>query len=348
MSDPMQEIRDSFFIECEELLESLQDALAEMEGGANDVETINVAFRAVHSIKGGAGAFGLDQLVGFAHKFETAMDGVRSGDIAVDAEIVSLFFQCGDVLSDVVRASRDGEELAEDQLAGLLTQLSALAEEEEEDEEVDFTPAGLSLDIPGLPDLPDLPPLDGDDAGESPAEAVVGDGPMTIRFVPEPELYKSGNEPFYLLRALAGLGEARISCDVEEVPDLAEVSPETSVLAWTIDLETDMGEEAVREIFDFVDGLCTLDIRPAEPRSPDPDPGGSDEDAVDGPVEEKPVAADEGEVAPESNESAAAAEATPKPEPARPAPKPKAAAGGNQGLRTAQQCGWIWIGSTGS
>ena len=67
--DPMAEIRASFFIECEELLEAMQDGLQEIESGESDAETINVVFRAVHSIKGGAGAFGLENLVRFAHRF---------------------------------------------------------------------------------------------------------------------------------------------------------------------------------------------------------------------------------------------------------------------------------------
>ncbi len=36
MSDPMQEIRNSFFIECEELLEALLDALQSMDAGDHD------------------------------------------------------------------------------------------------------------------------------------------------------------------------------------------------------------------------------------------------------------------------------------------------------------------------
>jgi len=66
--DPMAEIRASFFIECEELLEALQDGLQIMDDGEDDSETINIVFRAVHSIKGGAGAFGLEALVRFAHR----------------------------------------------------------------------------------------------------------------------------------------------------------------------------------------------------------------------------------------------------------------------------------------
>ena len=66
MADPMQEIRASFFVECEELLEALFDALQNMSEEPGNIATINVAFRAVHSIKGGAGAFALDDLVAFA------------------------------------------------------------------------------------------------------------------------------------------------------------------------------------------------------------------------------------------------------------------------------------------
>ena len=82
--DPMAEIRASFFIECEELLESLQDGLETMAEDTGDLETINVVFRAVHSIKGGAGAFGLEGLVRFAHRYETVLDAVRSNTLVAD------------------------------------------------------------------------------------------------------------------------------------------------------------------------------------------------------------------------------------------------------------------------
>ena len=50
MSDPLQDIRASFFVECEELLEAFQEGLGELEAGGADGETIHVVFRAVHSI----------------------------------------------------------------------------------------------------------------------------------------------------------------------------------------------------------------------------------------------------------------------------------------------------------
>ena len=51
-----------------------------MEQGSGDAETVNVVFRAVHSIKGGAGAFGFAALQAFTHHFETVLDLVRGGE----------------------------------------------------------------------------------------------------------------------------------------------------------------------------------------------------------------------------------------------------------------------------
>ena len=47
MSDPMEEITASFFIECEELLEALQDGLQAIDDGVSDDETVNMVFRSV-------------------------------------------------------------------------------------------------------------------------------------------------------------------------------------------------------------------------------------------------------------------------------------------------------------
>ncbi len=58
--DAMAEIRLTFFQECEEQLTALENGLLSMQEGNVDSETVNAVFRAVHSIKGGAGAFKLD------------------------------------------------------------------------------------------------------------------------------------------------------------------------------------------------------------------------------------------------------------------------------------------------
>ena len=85
------DFRDSFFEECEELIEAMHDGFDRLAANMDDAETMNAIFRAVHSIKGGAGAFGLSDLVAFAHHFETALDRVRSGALTVDEPLLELF-----------------------------------------------------------------------------------------------------------------------------------------------------------------------------------------------------------------------------------------------------------------
>src|SRR3954452_8389331 len=106
--DPLESIRETFFQECEEQLAELETGLLAMQTGDTDPETINAVFRAVHSIKGGAGAFSLEQLVRFAHTFETSLDLVRSGKIAATRNILKTMLTAADMLADLVRVAREG------------------------------------------------------------------------------------------------------------------------------------------------------------------------------------------------------------------------------------------------
>lgn len=252
MSDPLQEIRASFFVECEELLEALQDGLGELEAGGGDGETIHVVFRAVHSIKGGAGAFGLNDIVGFAHTFETVLDEVRADRLAATPDLLRLFFRCSDVLSDLVRCARDGGEVDHPRVGTILAELEAFgggapAEEASMD---DFRPMPVALDL----DL-DLPPLP---APAPPSRT------WRIRFAPRAELYGTGHEPLFLLRAIAALGTAEIRLDPLSPLKFRAYDAASSLLSWTVLLDTKEDEATIRDVFEFADGLCTLEISASE------------------------------------------------------------------------------------
>ncbi|WP_432449907.1 chemotaxis protein CheW [Aliiroseovarius marinus] len=259
MSDPMAEIKASFFIECEELLEGLQDGLQMVDDGESDDETINVIFRAVHSIKGGAGAFGLDQLVEFAHRFETVLDDVRSNTLAIDGDVLKLFFTCGDILADLVRECRDDIPHDIDAIRPVIDRLGALIGAEDtadEEEEIEFQPMTVALDLPDLGgDLPDLEGFGADDfAGDASFNG------FQVKFEPHQPVYENGSEPLFMFRALRDVGDVTSVCDDSSVPPLAELSPEQGCLSWTLTIETTEPEDAVKEAFEFADGISTLEI----------------------------------------------------------------------------------------
>lgn len=246
--DPLAAIRETFFQECEEQLAELESGLLAMESGDTDPETINAVFRAVHSIKGGAGAFSLEALVRFAHVFETALDEMRSGRLAASDGVVKTLLRAADVLADHVRAAHDGATADEAHSAALAEELKALGPEgagdeaESEEDWGDFAFQPLTAAAPAAP---------------------AAGGGWRVRFKPRADLYAKANESALLLRELARLGETTVELDVSELPALPDLDPEAAYLAWTVMLVGDADEAAVREVFEFVDGDCELEVTPA-------------------------------------------------------------------------------------
>ena len=233
-------IQDTFFEECEELLEAMDEGLTAIEGGDHDPEVVNAVFRAVHSIKGGAGAFGLDELVGFAHKFETVFDEVRSNKLQLDTKLIQLLLRCSDHLADLVGVARDGGSTDEEHHDTLIAGLEEYLDEEEE--ELTFEPMGL-----GGPAAP--PPL-----------AIETEKVYTIRFQPLKEMFGTGNEPFFLFQALSELGELKVSLDETELPGFDSMDMSESYLAWDLELTSSEPKSRVEAVFEFVEGLCELSI----------------------------------------------------------------------------------------
>ena len=261
----LDEIRVVFFQECDDQLQELEDGLTAMEGGETDDDTVNRVFRAVHSIKGGAGAFDLHKLVKFAHTFETVLDEVRAHRLAADGTVMPVMLRSADHLRDLVAAGRDGGDGDQERSKELIVELETLiggpkgghsASEDGDDEDgglsladFEFTPVAMDWGAMGL-------------ATEAPA-AEDEDGPaIRIRFKPNKDLYAKANEAAVLLREVASLGEAVVRCDTSAVPALDEIDPEGAYLSFEVELDGENATEAkVREIFEFAEWDCELEIK---------------------------------------------------------------------------------------
>ncbi|MBD3834716.1 MAG: Hpt domain-containing protein, partial [Brevundimonas sp.] len=280
--DPFEAIKVTFFQECSELLGDLETNLLALETGEGDIETINAVFRAVHSVKGGAGAFGLEDLVRFAHVFETLMDELRSGRKECDDVTVKTLLRASDVLADHIAAAQGtGAPVDAARSAGLVAELEVLTHGQAapavaaapvvaDEDDFGFKPLTLDLadfgapaELPSL-DLPslDLPSLDLPDLA---APSAAG---WRIVFRPHPRLYASANDVSLLLRELTRLGQTSVELDASGLPSLDALEAEDAHLIWTIDLTGDASEAAVRDVFDFVEMDCDLSITALDGGSP--------------------------------------------------------------------------------
>jgi two-component system chemotaxis sensor kinase CheA len=280
--DPFEAVKLVFFQECDELLADLEAGLIALESGSGDDETVNAVFRAVHSVKGGAGAFGLDALVRFAHVFETLMDEIRAGRKPCDDVTVRTLLRASDVLADHIAAARgESEPVEEARSAALVAELEVLtygaaaapASEAVPEPMPDFTPAPVSIAAAGgEADEWGFRPVafsfDAIDTAPETAPAAPASSGWRIRLRPHARMYASANETGLLLRELARLGETRVSLDVADLPLLSDLVAEEGYLAWTIEMDADVAEADIRSVFDFVEGDCDLTIESAGEASP--------------------------------------------------------------------------------
>ena len=240
----MDSLRETFFAECEDLIESLTENLDLVASHEWDTETINAIFRAVHSIKGAAGAFGFNDLVDFAHHYETTLDLIRSDQLEISSDVLRLIVRSSDNLAELVDCSRTEGSPVPDATEGLIAELIQISGGSQEDasseEEFVFTPiAAMAIEI-------DTDPVDG----------------FEISFKPQPSLYMSGHDPFRLLTALNRLGKLTVECVTGDLPSLDAFDFDNSYLAWSVVLHETDDEDAVREVFQFVEGHCEIEITP--------------------------------------------------------------------------------------
>lgn len=247
--DTMDEIRETFFLECEDLLQDLEAGLSAIRDGDRDQEKVNSVFRAVHSIKGGAGAFALNDLVRFAHKFETTLDEVRAGRLEPQSELIAVFLRSADFLADLVASAQSGDHVDGDQIDHLISELESFVDSDAGAARVEdfvFEPIALDFSL---------------DFGADPSPAPESD--WSIALSPHENIFARGNDSVLLLRALRQLGDYSVSCDWSDLLLLDDIDCEKSYLKWTLTLSGDVPETAIREVFEFVEDECDLTIERA-------------------------------------------------------------------------------------
>jgi two-component system chemotaxis sensor kinase CheA len=300
-----EQLKVTFFDECAEGMQLIEQGLSDMREGLGSDDTINAVFRAVHSVKGGAGIFGFEALVGFAHVFETTLDAIRRGDLAATTDVIDVLLASSDVLSDLVQISRAGDAIPAgfgDETRNALERL--LGDESGDDD-------GAPADFDGLDFVPvrvddaesdEMSDFDGIDFTPVKADAfseAAGPRSFEIVFRPNAEMLKNGSDPLLLMRQLRQLGELDLTVDAERLPALQSMRPEIPYLSWTGILRTEATREQLQDIFDFV-GDCEIAIKEVAANAGEPA-------AVESPVMPPPAIQSAPPVAP----AAAPAQAAP-------------------------------------
>ena len=259
----LDQLKITFFDECDEAMQQIEAGLTDIRAGQGSDDTINSVFRAVHSVKGGAGIFGFESLVGFAHVLETVLDGLRAGRLVATDDNVGVLLQASDVLSDLVSMSRSNKPIESGYgsecrvaLELIIKQEGGGASEGAGDDSsapadfdgFDFKPVQVNFDEPAA------------NAKRS----------YSITFRPKPAMLKKANEPLYILRELRKLGELDLVAQTDLLAPLAELEPDHPYIWWIGTLQTEATRAQIDEVFEFVASDSDLEISEIVPDSSSP------------------------------------------------------------------------------
>ncbi|WP_433206229.1 chemotaxis protein CheW [Dactylosporangium sp. CS-047395] len=222
---------DTFITEARELVQDFEEGLLELESTPDAPEAVNALFRAMHTMKGSSGLFGLRHLVSFTHVLESVLDDLRAGRLQVSAGLISALLPCTDhisVLVDAVAAGRDEPTAAEQEVSARL--LAALA------------------------------PFSGSSSPEPPAARI---WLLSIWF--GPECLRNGMDPLSFLRYLATMGTVqRLVTRTDALPRADEADPEVCYLGFDLEFASEAGKADIESVFEFVRDDSTIRIMPSD------------------------------------------------------------------------------------
>tara|TARA_Y100001960_G_scaffold333703_1_gene440411 strand:+ start:6770 stop:8947 length:2178 start_codon:yes stop_codon:yes gene_type:complete len=129
----LQEILEEFVTEAEEGLEELEQNLISLEAlaqnGETDAETVDVIFRSLHTLKGGAGFLGLVRMQELAHAGENLLDEIRAGKVQITTEVMNALLTTNDLLKELLDCTKNQEDDTDIQTEEITKELKVLAGE---------------------------------------------------------------------------------------------------------------------------------------------------------------------------------------------------------------------------
>ncbi len=256
MSIDMSQFHQVFFEECFEGLEAMESGLLTLDMGDIDSEIINTIFRGAHSIKGGSGTFGFTVVAEYTHIMETLLDEMRDGRRQVTQPAVDVLLGSVDCLREMLTAIQNEQDVNNASVAKHKAALEVVLNGGSVTEESPSTPVEQEAVISEEVAVNVVPEFIEEESVE------LGEQGWKIAFCPYLDLLKTGNDPVRLFRELNELGDLITIANIQDVPGFYEIDPEECNISWDLKVVGDISGDEIREIFNWVEGDCEMEIQP--------------------------------------------------------------------------------------
>ncbi|QWV96555.1 chemotaxis protein CheW [Geomonas nitrogeniifigens] len=252
----LNRFNEVFFEECAENLAEMEQILISLGDREPDHEEMNAIFRAAHSIKGGAGIFGFQDMTVVTHVMESLLDRLRNRETPFVPAMIDLFLEAGDAIAMQLAWHREGKAVDQEAIDRVRAKLQQAIEA-------------------GAPALE--PPVEPEQGSSAPHEEELLPRRCRLAFTPDPEIFARGIRMESIISELTELaepGEFACSARLMELPDLPELDPERCITCWEFTLLTRASREQVLDVFMFVadEEQLTIEEEPVDRRGPAEEP----------------------------------------------------------------------------
>ena len=236
-----------FAEEAEDLLQQAEEALLILDDDLSDDDAINELFRAFHTVKGGAGLFGLDIIVEFTHTAESLLSLIRDKTILLDETLVSLFLKSRDCLEKLIEIELDDNEIISE---GFTKEKLVLVEQLEQYLNVSPSSELLDSNIEKSAGKATLS-----------TEVLSSNWHISLRF--GEDSLRNGMDPNSFINYLNKLGSIEHIVVIDDaLPTWDEFDPESCYLGFELQLKANTTKQEIEDVFEFVLDDCIINILP--------------------------------------------------------------------------------------
>ncbi|MGC9458596.1 chemotaxis protein CheA [Vibrio genomosp. F10] len=239
----------TFIAEAEELINDIEQLLLDNENATQwrNIDWLHEVFRGVHTIKGSAGLFGLDELVNFSHLLESLLERLRSQSLDIDAQIMALVIESTDVIKIHIASIGVGQS---DELAVKSNRLAKKI--------ADYLPKSFISEQRPVSEKADITDSDSADNSEM-------NGIWHISFRPQPNVFQDGLDPISFIRYLSTQGElVSVHLIDEDLDTGKEYQPSKCYLGFEIRFQASTTRRAILDAFEFILNDADLIIIPPD------------------------------------------------------------------------------------
>lgn len=258
----LDDARQTFAQESEELLIEMEESLLALETEPESRELLDGLFRAIHTIKGAAGVFGYDDIVEFTHPVESEIDRIRQGDRQLNNEMISVLLRVKDHTQTLVTAvTTESSELSSDELnaqaRGILSELL----EDSKDRTAEATDTDRQPEEHSCGDA--ISAMIAQDITEPEWNTITETWLISLQF--NEDTYRNGLDPISFIHYLKNLGEIKeILTSAPELPDFKDADFESCYLDFQIIFFSGASKEDIDNVFEFAQDNCTITIIPSK------------------------------------------------------------------------------------